>query len=225
MSKEIAKNNDLLASLGIVPIQDDTYAKQLGASNFLPYVRFQKDYDPERPKPNEFYLIENKKSVELGAKVKAVFLAWLPKAVNTESGESSYDKDSDKFQEIEKDAEVYRQNNPNMFGAEFLIYLTDQKKATTFFFGNKTLRNEIGSALGLLGKTGEFSPVLIPSKKYKDYWSATINASVTPAVLDDEDNKIIKDAYEKFQKLPEQAAKRLEESSASGDLDTATENR
>jgi hypothetical protein len=227
MPDELAtQNNDLLASLGITPVVDDAYAKSLATSSFLPHVRFQKNYDADRPKVNEFYMMENKNSIELGPKVTAVFLAWLPKAVNTETGKSIYDKDHEMFNTIEEGAKVRMTGtNPNMFGAEFLIYVPEQKKATTFFFGNATLRNEIGSALGLIGKTGVLSPIEIPNKKFGPYWSTTINQSATPAVLSPEDHENMKSAYEKFQKLPEQSLKRLEASSEGGEDDDQSEDR
>lgn len=217
-------DTDILASLGISPIvQDQAFVDKMAVSRFLPNLRLQTKYHEDKPEVNKFYFTENKKHKCLGNKVDVIVLDWLPKAVNTESGLSVYDASHPLFEEIEAGAGVKMAGtNPNMFGAEFIVFIPELDSCATFFFGTATLRNEIGSAKALIGKTGTFTPKLIPSKKYDDYWSADITDAVTPAALTAENRENLLKGHEKFKKLPEQALARIKAHNGGGDADTDT---
>ena len=220
-------SEDALACLGLTPaVQDQDFLKELSTASFIPSLRLNTKSSDEREDVRFYYLYEDQKHVKLDKELDVVFLNWLPKAVNTDSGISIFTKDHPKFIEIQESASIRTGGpNPNMWGITVLVYIPKYKKAADLFFGTATMRNEVKKVMELMSKTATLGCKTIPHKVHGNYLSASIDDATTPAILNNEDMEIIKAANEKFLKFPENAIRKLEEASPGGEADTTAVER
>ncbi len=189
--------------LGIVPVDDKALAGLSG--DFLPRVMVMQGLSrpviAEKIKAGNFGLVEGDKEnpKDLGEVFDAFVIHVRAKAMYVEGEtivDDVYDHTDPVFERIRNATKA--EGEANMYGAEFLIYLLKEKKFATFFYGNPTLRREIGTTKGMVGKPVTFLKKKI-SAKGKTWYGLTTTACVS-TYADGPTNDALKAEIERFQK-------------------------
>lgn len=176
----------LQTEMGIVPA--DNKALDALATGYLPRVMvmqgLSKPVIDEKIKAGQFGLVKDDKNnpVDLGEVFDAFVIQVRPKAMYVENEsiiDDVYDFADPVFTRIKNDAETKTAGEANMYGAEFLLYLLKEKTFATFFYGNPTMRREIGTTKGLLGKPVTFQKKKITAKG-KTWYGLTTFGCQTP---------------------------------------------
>jgi hypothetical protein len=160
-----------------------------------------------------FGLTENKVTIDLGKSFVAMILAWRPKAMQFKPDVLSfYDPKSQGFMDIQRTADG--QDSGKGYGPELLFWLPEQKKFATYFFGNKTGRNEAPNVIGEMKKSRKCKIVsdLIENKKFSwhgpkcEAYDLTLN--VQPDITE------LKAVLEKFNNPPSSTVELAEKDGA-----------
>lgn len=172
--------------LGIAPISNDL---NVLSTDYLPRVMvmqaLSRPVTAEKIKAGNFGLVAGDKEnpKDLGEIFDAFVITARPKAMYVEGEtivDDVYKMDDPVFQRIRVAAETKVDGEANMYGAEFLLYLLKEKCFATFFYGNATLRREIGTTKGLAGKAVSFMKRKIGPIKGKTWYGLTTLACSTP---------------------------------------------
>lgn len=201
----LASFQALQNQLGIVPVDDKALAGLSG--DFLPRVMLMqalsRPVTAEKIKAGNFGLVSNDKEnpQDLGEVFDAFVIHVRAKAMYVEGEtivDDVYDTTDPIFSRIRQDANAKVDGEANMYGAEFLLYLLKEKKFATFFYGNGTLRREIGTTKGMCGKAVTFQKKKITAKG-KTWFGITTFVCVTP-YADGPSTDELKTEVERFQK-------------------------
>lgn len=103
---------------------------------------------------------------DIGKEVDCLILGWRPKALEIdEEILTIYDRKDAEFERI-KDRADNEKDSGCMWGFEFLLWLGQQKRFTTFFCGSKSARKEAPNVKALLNNAATLRSKLIETKKY-----------------------------------------------------------
>lgn len=177
-----------LAELGIT--REDKALDALSGGDFLPRIMLMQSGSEQvkegKIQQGHFALVADKANpIDIGDMFDCLLLGRRPKATyleNLQIIDDVYDMDSPIFNRIKAASSVKEDGVSNMYGPEFLIYLTKEKRFATFFFSNPTLRREGGTASGLLGKAATFEKKLIKANN-RSWFGAKVFECKTPVEL------------------------------------------
>jgi len=166
MSEEINENvpatvnqsTDIQAALAaaLPPVRDTKVMEEMAPTwDSAPFVRLVQSQSPltlppHRMNAGTFVLHKNKNEViDLGESIDVVIVDWRPKAMHIDQATKKvtveYDRESEKFHEIQEAAKARAQGY--FWGFEFLIYLNDVGEHVHLYCNNLTLQNVARSEL------------------------------------------------------------------------------
>ena len=210
MSDETALSTG--ASIGGVQLPASKYASAeefnsvITAASFLPRLQlFGANSGPAKEgkiQMGRYGIVRSKDSIiDVGASVNCLVLGMRLKAMEiAEEGIiSKYNPKDEEFKRIAATADADGESGC-MYGAEFLLYLPDQKEFVSFFMSSKSARREAPVLNGLLGKAATVGVKLVKTKKYS--WHAP-SVTICSAPLSPPDTDKLLEEANKFANPPE----------------------
>ena len=218
MTDEIATTDDgalTLASLQqntAVGKHSDEEFDSLKTSSFLSRVQLMtanaaKCKSGEFP-INHYAIVDGSTFHDIGKEVDCLVLGWRPKALEIDDEILTvYDPKDAEFERI-KDRADNEKDSGCMWGFEFLLWLGQQKRFTTFFCGSKSARREAPNMKALLNGAATLRSKLIETKKFS-WQGIVVVACSTPMPMPS--NARFQAELEKFNNPPAPTTERVED--------------
>lgn len=162
---------------------------------------------------NNYAIVDGQNFIDLGSAVDVLMVTWRPKAL--EMGDeviAVYDENDEQFKRIQEKAD--EKDSGCMFGPEYLVYVPQVKKFTTFFMGSKSARREAPNANARLKKAATLKSKEITTKKY-NWYAPTVSPCSTPFEMPE--SEVLKEQVDKFNNPPVSEVERVEDEPKAGD--------
>lgn len=188
-------NTDLATLTQSLPaVADDQLGAASKESGWLPRIQLvtgNSQFATKGYANGVFVIVRGQEPEELGREFHAIPFSVRPKAMdfNDDAVRIFYHPNPDEngnatgeFARIIEGSKA--PNSGMMYGLEFLLWLPESQEFATIFFGTRTSRNDIPSVKSRMNQMVTFKGVLIPSKKYNDYFSPKgLPCTIPPAAL------------------------------------------
>ncbi len=198
---ELVKLDDI-GGLGLDKYTDEDFDAAQSSAQYLPRLQLMTSNAGvckagEFP-TNHYALVADQNHTDLGKSVDLLVVTWRPKALETGNQViSAYQPSSEEFQRIQ--SKSFEANSGCMFGPEFLVWVPQLKRFSTFFMGTKSSRREAPNVKARLKKFATLSSKKIETPKFT-WFAPSCTACTTPLEMPERDALL--EAVEQFNNPP-----------------------
>ena len=213
---ELIKIDDLGVGGEVQKFTDDQFLATAQSGAFLPRLQFMSARSSKCASGdfpiNHFASVRDQTFTDLGATVDLLNIAWRPKALHT--GDvviTSFDPESESFRRIQTASGV-KDNQDDMYGPEFLVWIPSIKEFVTFFMCSASMRRESPQMKARLRQAVTLDSQEIKTAKFQ-WFSAVVKTCSTP-LSEMPDMEKLKAEAEKFNNPKESDVEVVEEDGA-----------